>query len=536
MRHQIRSAALACAAILALAAGPAAQAPAAAPVPQAAKPSAAPQERAPAAREADSAAQPAPAEPADRDDGFHYSRPSLRIGQDYSLAEGETTGDVTTILGNASIEGRADGDVVVIGGSARVAATAVIEGALVVVGGSATIDQGASVGRDLVIIGGTLTAPAGFTSGGEHVVIGNAGISSLLGGLTPWLVRGMLWGRLIVPDLQWVWVVVGTFFFIYLLLSAIFNAPVRASADAIAARPLSVFLLGLLVLVLSVPALVILAASVIGLAVVPFALCALVIGGLIGKAGVARSLGRSLLHESEPESRIQSLRSVTIGLVILTLAYMVPILGFITWAMTGVLALGAAAAWFRTAVRREHPPRVRPAPPAPLGEPPAVQAVAAPVTAGEGAPDAGTQAYAAAPPAPPAPPGGDLSLYPRATFLDRVAAFVIDCILVAIVVELLDFSRHDGGFPLVLLAYHIAFWAWKGTTLGGIVCGLRVVRMQGSDLRFAEALVRGLASVLSIGALGIGCFWMLQDAERQMWHDKIAGTLVVKVPRHLVLP
>jgi uncharacterized RDD family membrane protein YckC len=29
---------------------------------------------------------------------------------------------------------------------------------------------------------------------------------------------------------------------------------------------------------------------------------------------------------------------------------------------------------------------------------------------------------------------------------------------------------------------------------------------------------------------------MLQDPERQMWHDKIAGTLVVKVPRDLVLP
>ena len=59
---------------------------------------------------------------------------------------------------------------------------------------------------------------------------------------------------------------------------------------------------------------------------------------------------------------------------------------------------------------------------------------------------------------------------------------------------------------------------------------------QGTELRFVDALVRGLASVFSIGALGIGCFWMLQDAERQMWHDKIAGTLVVKVPRDMVLP
>ena len=137
---------------------------------------------------------------------------------------------------------------------------------------------------------------------------------------------------------------------------------------------------------------------------------------------------------------------------------------------------------------------------------------------------------------PEQPPGGDLALYPRATFLDRLAAFALDAVLVAIACQALDLMRDDGWFPLALVAYHVAFWAWKGTTIGGIVVGLRVIRTQGTELRFVDALVRGLASVFSIAALGIGCFWMLQDPERQMWHDKIAGTLVVKVPRHMVLP
>ena len=140
------------------------------------------------------------------------------------------------------------------------------------------------------------------------------------------------------------------------------------------------------------------------------------------------------------------------------------------------------------------------------------------------------------PPPPSATVPTDLTVYPRATFLDRVAAFALDAVLVAIAVNLLDLSRHDGWFPLLLVAYHIAFWAWRGTTLGGIVVGLRVVRVQGTDLRFPDALVRGLSGIFSVAALGIGCFWMLQDPEKQMWHDKIAGTLVVKVPRHLVLP
>ncbi|MDQ3070948.1 MAG: RDD family protein, partial [Acidobacteriota bacterium] len=141
-------------------------------------------------------------------------------------------------------------------------------------------------------------------------------------------------------------------------------------------------------------------------------------------------------------------------------------------------------------------------------------------------------------PAAPARPvlASGLAQYPRATFLDRLAAFALDALLVAIVCELADWNRNEGIFPIVLLAYHIAFWAWRGTTLGGIICSLRVIRTHGAELRPADAIVRGLSSVFSLAALGIGCFWMLQDPESQTWHDKIAGTLVVKVPREMVLP
>ena len=129
-----------------------------------------------------------------------------------------------------------------------------------------------------------------------------------------------------------------------------------------------------------------------------------------------------------------------------------------------------------------------------------------------------------------------LAGYPRATFLDRLAAFVLDCILVAIANGMLELDhRGDGFFFLLLLVYHIAFWAWKGTTLGGIICNLRVTRTDGAALRPVDSVVRGLSGIFSIAALGIGCLWMLQDPENQMWHDKIAGTLVVKVPREVVL-
>jgi uncharacterized RDD family membrane protein YckC len=154
----------------------------------------------------------------------------------------------------------------------------------------------------------------------------------------------------------------------------------------------------------------------------------------------------------------------------------------------------------------------------------------------EGPPPVAISAVPLEPPPPRAVFREGLAQYPRATFLDRVAAFALDCLLVAIANAILDMDRQEGFFFFLLLGYHIAFWAWKGTTLGGIICSLRVIRTHGAELRFADALVRGLSSVFSLAALGIGCLWMLQDPERQMWHDKIAGTLVVKVPRDLVLP
>ena len=86
-------------------------------------------------------------------------------------------------------------------------------------------------------------------------------------------------------------------------------------------------------------------------------------------------------------------------------------------------------------------------------------------------------------------------------------------------------------FPLVALAYFSAMWAWKGTTIGGIVLGLKVVRFDGQPVTFAVALVRSLAAAFSIVVLFLGILWIAWDAEKQGWHDKIAGTVVLKLPR-----
>ena len=138
-------------------------------------------------------------------------------------------------------------------------------------------------------------------------------------------------------------------------------------------------------------------------------------------------------------------------------------------------------------------------------------------------------------PAEPAPLAiaSDLILLPRAAFVDRLAAFALDMILIAIALGVLDLhSNEERAFFLLALGYHVTFWTLKGTTLGGIICQLRLVRVDGGRVGFPDAMVRGLTGIFSLAVFGLGFLWILRDPDRQAWHDRVAGTYVVKVPRN----
>jgi len=479
-----------------------------------------------------------------RVDQDSWGRPVFRLGQDFVLKADTEIREAVVVFGDATIDGHVDQDVVVVLGKARMGATAVIDGNLIVIGGSVAIADGAQVRRDLVVVASAYDAPPGFSPGGQHVVIGANVFGGRLEALVPWITRGLLWGRLIVPDLPWVWRIVAFVFVVYLVLNLIFHEPIRACVYTFDDRPLTAFAVGLLVLLLMGPVCLLLAVSVVGLAVVPFVIAAFFIGGIIGKIGVARWIGMGIVRQESGESRPQAVRSFAIGFAVIMLAYTIPVLGVITWTLMGVLGLGTATLAFIAAYRRENPaPPPRPAPATPPSSPPpAVSPPPAPVAQAQyveaSPPVADAPALAFTPPTvTAAPPVTDLASFPHAAFADRLAAFVLDVILVVIAVQILDLNRHDNDSAafVFLLAYHIGFWTWKQTTVGGIICQLRVVRVDGARLTFADALVRGLSSIFSLAVLGLGCLWILRDPERQAWHDRIAGTYVVKVPRNYPL-
>jgi len=297
---------------------------------------------------------------------------------------------------------------------------------------------------------------------------------------------------------------------------------------------------------------------VIGIAVIPFLVAAMFAAWIVGKVAVARWIGHSVVPEQDPDQRAQAARSFLIGFAIIIVAYMIPLLGIVTWAVVGVLGLGAASLAFIAAYRRE-----RPAPPIPETPPPPVPMPYQPagfaetptpptgVTQASGVPPEHTPAAgppplaaggvggaspAGAPAAsvamPLAVPSTLLSM-PKALFRDRFAAFVLDIIILVVAVRILDnllFWRDD-AFLFWAFVYFVAFWTWKQTTPGGIICQLRLVRIDGQPLSFPDALIRAVVGFFSIVIFFIGALWMLRDPESQTWHDKVAGTYVVKVPR-----
>jgi uncharacterized RDD family membrane protein YckC len=78
-------------------------------------------------------------------------------------------------------------------------------------------------------------------------------------------------------------------------------------------------------------------------------------------------------------------------------------------------------------------------------------------------------------------------------------------------------------------------WKLKGATVGGIVFDLHVVRLDGRPIEWETAIVRALGCFLSLAVVGLGFIWIAFDDGSQAWHDKIAGTVVVRVKKGVPL-
>ena len=83
----------------------------------------------------------------------------------------------------------------------------------------------------------------------------------------------------------------------------------------------------------------------------------------------------------------------------------------------------------------------------------------------------------------------------------------------------------------VTAAYFVVSWSRGGQTIGMRAWRLRVVSVQGDRLAWSRASARFAASLLSLLALGIGFAWCLFEPDRRGWHDLVAGSRVIRLPK-----
>jgi uncharacterized RDD family membrane protein YckC len=91
---------------------------------------------------------------------------------------------------------------------------------------------------------------------------------------------------------------------------------------------------------------------------------------------------------------------------------------------------------------------------------------------------------------------------------------------------------YQGLLVLTTLAFFIVFWMRGGQTLGMRAWRLKLERESGEPLDLRTALLRFAAGLLSILAGGLGLLWLWVDRDELTWHDRLAGTRVIVLPKH----
>jgi uncharacterized RDD family membrane protein YckC len=144
------------------------------------------------------------------------------------------------------------------------------------------------------------------------------------------------------------------------------------------------------------------------------------------------------------------------------------------------------------------------------------------------------QAYEPAPQPPPGPSAGGPS-GPRAGFWQRFGAAFLDglILLVPNIILMVIFRDSPGLYYLLTLIIDLGYYTYfeggpTGQTLGKKALGIRVYDFrQGGPIGYGRGFLRQIIKYVSAIPLFLGYLWMLWDPEKQTWHDKVAGTVVV---------
>jgi uncharacterized RDD family membrane protein YckC len=463
----------------------------------------------------------------------------VSFSHDASLEAGKHAEAVVAILGSATSAGEVDEGVVSILGDTRVtgpvgeAAVAVggdvyvnskVHGNVVAVLGNVQLGPLADVGGDVVVVGGTVERDTAAVVQGvtNQVAIGQFAHTE---SLRTWFRECVVLGRPLAftSGIGWAWGVAAAFLLLYVLLALGFRGAVDRCAETFESRPGRSIVAALLTMVLTPVGFALVAVTLIGLVLLPFLGLAFTCANLFGRVVMLALIGRRFTRLFGNSGLAHTAVAVLVGGALVMLLYTVPVLGFVVYKLLGILGLGVVVYTLLLAAGARN--RERRAAAQAGATPPFAPIAAAGVV--EGGDASATTGAAELEPT-------IATTLPRAGFWIRMGALTIDAVLVGLLFAFLP--RHAHSLWLVLFAaYGVVMWKLRSTTIGGIVCHLQVVRVDGRPIDWATALVRGLGCFLSLFAAGLGFIWIAIDEQNQSWHDKIAGTVVVRTPRGLPL-
>lgn len=79
----------------------------------------------------------------------------------------------------------------------------------------------------------------------------------------------------------------------------------------------------------------------------------------------------------------------------------------------------------------------------------------------------------------------------------------------------------------------IVFWIYRSATPGKMFTGISIVDAKtGARPSTRQCIVRYLGYYVSLIPFLLGMVWIGIDKRKQGWHDKLAGTVVIKDSRH----
>ncbi len=142
----------------------------------------------------------------------------------------------------------------------------------------------------------------------------------------------------------------------------------------------------------------------------------------------------------------------------------------------------------------------------------------------------------------------DVGSWEYAGFWVRVGASVIDNIILSLIAFPLLFAFYGDEafvrpedssfvqgpadfiiswiFPAIAI---ILFWIYKSATPGKMIMQMKIAdTITGKPPSQAQCVGRYLAYFASALPLGMGFLWVAFDKKKQGWHDKLAGTVVIK--------